>query len=99
MLLFRRRMPQRVAPAEWRVTLETDIPRDWNYVVDANLGDILYSYPSGPTLVASLCRGVDDLGQPQEFNGVQVLNGFAMSDPDRAVSTHDNQFALIDGAP
>ncbi|MGD1058055.1 MAG: M4 family metallopeptidase [Solirubrobacteraceae bacterium] len=88
-------------PADFRaVTLDSDAPEAYNYLVDATNGDIVFSYPSGPTLdIASLCRGVDDLGGQHEFYGRKVGNTFEMADPDRLVTTHDIRFGEIDGAP
>jgi len=88
-------------PADFRaVALDAEEPEAYNYFVDATNGEILFSYPSGPTLdIASVCRGVDDLGEYCEFSGRKLGGAFEMVDPDRLVTTHDIQFGEIDGAP
>ena len=81
------------------VAMESSLPESYDYLVDAHTGEILFSYPAGLTLdVASLCRGVDDLGVQHEFNGRLTPDGFEMLDPDRRLTTHDNQYAILAGA-
>ena len=71
-------------------------PRDdfqrYDYLVDADSGEIAYYFSSHPRLdVPTLCRGVDEFGTAQEFFGLQAAGGqFRLSDPLRNIETFDH---------
>jgi bacillolysin len=86
-----------------------DVPRVWldslgattmTYVVDARDGHVIFAYPGDHTLdIATLLRGVDDLGRQHDFHGRQANGGFEMEDPDRRVRTHDLSYMDIATSP
>jgi bacillolysin len=60
------------------------------YLVDAHTGAILYYYSEFPTLdMPTVCWGVDEEGNRQQFWGRIVNDRFLMSDPLRHVETVD----------
>lgn len=74
--------------------LDTVPPDTYHVVIDADNGRVLLAYPANPTLdLPAICRGLDDLGVPQRFNGRAATGGFEMSDPDRDIITCDLAYA------
>jgi Zn-dependent metalloprotease len=64
--------------------------RHYDYLVDAHSAEIAYYFSTQPCLdVPVHCRGLDELGQSQDFFGLQVAGGFRLSDPLRSIDTFD----------
>jgi bacillolysin/neutral peptidase B len=71
-----------------------------NYLVDAHEGTIVLYYSATPMIViASKCRGIDELGQPCDFWGSKVVAGFQMHDPRRFIKTYDHEGKDLDIDP
>jgi bacillolysin len=77
-----------------------------DYLVDAHDGAILLHYSTTPCARAGSpglpaipvrCRGVDALGDLQEFYGTAVKGGFELSDPQRKLRTFDLEMGDISG--
>lgn len=83
-----------------RVWLDSLGTTTMTYVIDARDGVVLFTYPGDHTLdIATLLRGVDDLGQPHDFHGRQAAGAFVMEDPDRHITTHDLGYKDIATTP
>jgi Zn-dependent metalloprotease len=72
---------------------------EFNYLVDAHDGAILYYYSANPLLdVPVQLRGQDENGVDQAFFGRTVGDTFTLDDPLRGVTTYDLNFADIETA-
>lgn len=67
----------------------------FDYLVDAHDGEILFTYSATPLAVASpgplpaTCRGIDEDGAEHEFFGHGLAAGFELLDPFRSIRTYD----------
>lgn len=72
---------------------------EFDYLVDAHDGAILYYYSANPLLdVPTRLRGKDENDVDQAFLGRQTTGAFALDDPLRGVRTYDLNFGDIEHA-
>jgi len=72
---------------------------DFDYLVDAHDGSVLYFYSKNPLLnIPSQLHGQDENGADQPFFGLKLANAFSLYDPLRGVRTFDLKFRDIDHA-
>ncbi|MBK9752588.1 MAG: M4 family metallopeptidase [Nannocystis sp.] len=80
----------------------------FNYLVDAHDGEVVFHYSSAPrargkaheqAAIPSKCQGLDALGEPQEFFGQVVAEGYELSDPMRRMRTFDIAGGDISASP
>jgi Zn-dependent metalloprotease len=73
---------------------------EFNYLVDAHDGSILYYYSANPLLdIPVQLHGKDENGTDLSFFGRKVTGAFALDDPLRGVRTFDLKFGDIERAP
>ncbi|MHC1767227.1 MAG: M4 family metallopeptidase [Verrucomicrobiia bacterium] len=70
---------------------------EFDYLVDAHDGSILYYYSANPLLdVPTQLHGQDENGADQPFWGLKAINAFTLDDPVRGVRTFDLRFGDLE---
>lgn len=82
-----------------------DLEPDYNYLVDAHTGEIVFYYSASPTLggrglpIPALCKGTGEDGIEYRFCGLNVAPQFELNDPLRSVKTYDLHLQDIGTTP
>jgi Zn-dependent metalloprotease len=77
-------------------SLRHENPR-YCYLVDANNGEVLFSYSAAPTQVPTVLRGIDELGAAQKFWGQANGDSYLLDDPVRKIKTYDLELTAPPG--
>jgi Zn-dependent metalloprotease len=81
-----------------------DLEPEYNYLVDAHTGEIVFYYSACPTLggrglpIPALCKGTGEDGNAHQFFGLKVALEFELNDPLRSIKTYDLQLHDIEAA-
>jgi bacillolysin len=81
-----------ITPPDQRLgTSPRDEFRRYDYLVDAHQGEIVFYFSSQAHLdVPTKCKGLDEFGHEQQFDGLQAGGQFRLIDPMRNIETFDH---------